>query len=65
MKTTVGETQVVIGKRITIGAAIAGLSEGIQFFFPEHAPAIGSFTIPVIFIVQLLIAHNFGITTKE
>ena len=58
-------TQIIIGKRITIGAAIAGVSEAIQYIFPEYAPAIGSLTIPVIFTVQILVAHKFGITTKE
>jgi len=53
---------VVIGKRVTLGAAIGGLSEALQSFFPEYAPAIGSLTVPTIFIVQLIVANRYGIT---
>ena len=56
---------IVIGKRVTIGAAILGISESVQFFYPEYAPAIGSLTVPIIFLVQVIIANYFGITTKE
>ena len=54
---------IVVGKRITVGAAILAFSEGLQFYFPDHAPAIGQFAIPVIFMVQLFIANKFGVTS--
>ena len=53
---------IVIGKRITVGAAILGLSEAVQTFFPEYAPAIGQLTVPVIFVVQLIIVNKLGVT---
>ena len=53
---------IVIGKRVGLGAAILGISEGIQAFFPEYAQAIGSFTVPLIFIVQVIVANKFGVT---
>ena len=54
--------EIVIGKRVTVGAAIMGVSEAVQTFFPEYAPAIGQLTVPVIFLVQLFIANRYGIT---
>ena len=55
---------VVIGKRITVGAAIMGVSEALQTFYPEYAPAIGQLTVPFIFVVQLILVNKFGVTTK-
>ena len=48
---------IVIGKRITVGAAIMGVSEAVQTFFPEYAAAIGQLTVPLIFVVQLIIVN--------
>ena len=57
----IGEN-IIVGKRITLGAAILGISEGLQAFFPEHAAAIGSFAIPVIFLAQLFVVNRYGVT---
>ena len=53
---------VIIGKRITVGAAILAVSEAFQFFFPEYAPAIGQLAIPLIFIVQTILVNKYGVT---
>lgn len=53
---------VIIGKRITVGAAILAVSEALQFFFPAHAPAIGQLAVPVIFVVQTILVNRYGIT---
>ena len=53
---------IVIGKRVGLGAAIMGVSEALQAFYPEHAQAIGSLAVPVIFIVQVFVANRYGIT---
>ena len=53
---------VVIGKRVGLGAAVMGISEGVQVFFPEYAQAIGSFTVPLIFVLQVIVANRFGVT---
>ena len=58
-----GQPPIVVGKRVTIGAAIMAISEAVQFYLPDHAPAIGQLTIPVIFIVQLILANRYGVTT--
>lgn len=53
---------IIIGKRITVGAAIMGVSEAVQTFFPEYAAAIGQMTVPLIFVVQLIIVNKVGVT---
>jgi hypothetical protein len=54
---------IVIGKRVTVGAAINSTAAVFSHFFPEHAPAIVSIAVPVTFITQILIAKYGGITT--
>ena len=53
----------VIGKRVTVGAAILGIANAIVYFYPDQAPAILAIATPTIFIVQLLISR-FGSITK-
>ena len=53
---------IVIGKRVGLGAAVMGISEGVQAFFPEYAQAIGSFTVPLIFILQVYVVNRYGVT---
>lgn len=54
----------IIGKRITIGAAITSLATAIGNMFPEHATIIVGFSVPITFAVQVWIANKFGVTTK-
>ena len=65
MKTNIGETQVIIGKRVTIGAAVGSIATVLAELFPEFATAIIGGATAVTFVVQLLVAHKLGITTKE
>lgn len=58
-----GSAPIIIGKRVTIGAAILAVSEALQFWLPEHAPAIGQLAIPVIFLVQTFVVNKFGVTS--
>jgi hypothetical protein len=53
---------IIIGKRVTVGAAILGVANAIAFFYPEHAPAILAIATPVIFVVQLAVVQYFGVT---
>ena len=53
----------VIGKRVTVGAAILGIANALVYFFPEQAPAILAVATPTIFVVQLLISKYGSITT--
>ena len=55
----------VVGKRVTIGAAILSVSEALQIVLPDHAAVIGASTIAVTFVAQVLIAHYFGVTVKK
>lgn len=65
MKAQIGDTQLVIGKRVTVGAAINSVGAVFAHFYPEHAPAIISACVPITFIAQVIIANYLGITTKE
>ena len=53
---------VVIGKRVTVGAAILGIANALVHFYPEHAPAILAIATPTIFVLQLLVVKYFGVT---
>lgn len=64
MKIQAGSEPIIIGKRVTIGAAILSLSETLQQFFPEHAGALGASAIFVTFVVQILIARYYGVTNN-
>lgn len=56
---------VVIGKRTTIGAALTSVALVLGKFWPEYLDTFVEASIPVTFIVQVWIAHQFGVTTKE
>ena len=55
-------SDVIIGKRVTIGAAILGVANAVVYFYPDQAPAVLAIATPVIFVVQLLVAKYFGVT---
>ena len=54
---------VIIGKRVTVGAAILGIANALVYFFPDQAPAILAIATPTIFVVQLIVAKYGSITT--
>jgi hypothetical protein len=56
---------VVIGKRVTIGAAITSTAAVLVEIFPEHGSAIVSAAVPITFIVQMLIVKYFGVTNGQ
>ena len=53
---------VVIGKRVSIGAAINSVAAVLAHFWPEHAPAIVAAAVPLTFAVQVFVANRYGIT---
>ncbi len=53
---------IVIGKRVTVGAAIGGVANAVAVFYPEHAPAILALIVPLTFAVQLVLANRYGVT---
>ena len=52
----------VIGKRITLGAAILGVANALVHFYPDQAPAILAIVTPIVFVVQLVVANVWGVT---
>ena len=56
---------IVIGKRVALGAMVGSVATVGAALFPEYAVAImGSVTV-VTFFLQLAVAHYGGITTKQ
>ena len=53
---------IIIGKRITAGAAITSVAAVFAHIFPQHAPAIISAAVPVTFLTQMWVVHKFGVT---
>ena len=56
--------QVIIGKRVQVGAAITSTAGVLAHFWPDHAAAFIGAAVPVTFFVQLWIAKKFGVTGK-
>jgi hypothetical protein len=65
MKIQVNDKELIIGKRVTIGAALGSVASVFAHFYPEHAPAIVSAVVPITFVLQLIIANYFGITERS
>lgn len=53
---------IVIGKRVKVGAAITSTAGVIANFFPEQAGSIIMAAVPITFIVQVAIAKYLGVT---
>lgn len=53
---------VIIGKRVTAGAALTSTAAVFAHIFPDHAPAIISAAVPLTFVVQIIIVNKFGVT---
>ena len=56
--------ELVIGKRIPIGAAITSTAAVLTNFYPAHGPAFIAAAVPITFFVQVWVANKFGVTTK-
>jgi len=55
---------IVIGKRVQIGAAINGIALAFAAVFTDQAIVIMACVIPTTFAVQIFIANYWGVTTK-
>jgi hypothetical protein len=53
---------VIIGKRVTVGAAINSLAAVFAHVWPEHAPAIVAGAVPITFIAQVVVVNKLGVT---
>ena len=62
MKLQLKNKELIIGKRVTVGAGINGLAAVFGHLFPDHAPAIISAAVPLTLVTQLLIANTLSIT---
>ena len=66
MKLNVGEgSNVLIGKRVTVGAAINSVIAAMTFYFPDHATPMVALGVPLTFGIQIWIAHTWEITNHE
>ena len=65
MKLNVADTNVLIGKRVTIGAAISSVIAVLVYYFPDHAVPMVAAGVPITFAVQVWMAHNFQITNHD
>lgn len=63
MKPTIGGKQIIIGKRVTIGAAIGGLGSAVAAIWPQYSQAILALVTPITFVVQVIIANRYGVTS--
>ena len=55
---------IIIGKRVQVGAAITSTAAILAHFWPAHAVAFVSAAVPITFGVQTWIAKKYGVTTK-
>ena len=53
---------VVIGKRVTAGAAIGGVANAVAAIWPDQSQLILALVVPTTFIVQLWIVNRYGVT---
>lgn len=65
MKIQAAGANIVVGKRVTLGAAINSIVLIIGIYFPQHQQALLAAAIPLTFLSQLFIANKIGITTHE
>ena len=55
---------IIIGKRVKVGAAITSTCGIFAFFYPEYAAAFTGAAVPLTLVAQVLIAKYWGVTTK-
>ena len=58
-----GKPPLIVGKRVTIGAAVTSVTAMLAFIFPEYSPAIIASAGIVTFITQLIVANVWGVTS--
>lgn len=55
-------SDVVIGKRVTVGAVFTSIAGILSHFWPEHASVFVAAAVPITFVSQVLIAKYGGVT---
>ena len=56
---------IIVGKRVAVGAAINSTAAVFAALFPDKATAIVSAAVPLTFAVQTFIANYWGVTSAE
>jgi hypothetical protein len=57
-----GQSPIIIGKRVTIGAAVTSITTVFANIYPEHAATIVGSAGFVTFVAQVLVANWIGVT---
>ena len=65
MKLNAGETQIIIGKRVALGAMVNSIAVVMAAFYPNYAVHIMGGVTAVTFALQVAVGHFAQITTKE
>ena len=65
MKIQAGQTEIVVGKRVLLGAMVGSVATTFAALFPDYAVAIMGSVTAVTFFLQIAVAHFASITTKE
>ncbi len=65
MKIDAGETTIVVGKRVALGAMVGSVATTVAALYPEHAVAIMGSVTAVTFFLQIAVGHFCNITTRK
>ncbi len=52
----------VVGKRVSVGAAITSIAGVGAHFYPQHAAAFIGLAVPITLVLQVFIANKLGVT---
>ncbi len=63
LKIQAGGTNIVIGKRVTLGAVINSLVLIAGIYWPQHQQALLAAAVPLTFVAQVYVGNKYGITT--
>ena len=55
----------VIGKRISVGAALTSTALVLGKIWPEHLEVFVAASVPLTFVIQIIIVKFFGVTTSK
>lgn len=53
----------ILGKRVTVGAAITSTAAALGFQWPDYAPLFTALAVPITLVLQIWIANKYGVTT--
>ena len=57
-----GQAPIIIGKRVSIGAAVTSAAAVVAALFPDYAVAIIASAGVVTFIIQIIVVNTLGVT---